>query len=167
MHLFAKAQTSCNSCSKHSLFFCMFLPYAWAHSLSYAWAEPLKNKTCKSILEAFAKILNRGGLKTLFLYTDRGLEFANKLFQHYPKKKRIHFFNGTKLRNEIFHHRANEQKAFVSNLAILHIQRHRKIRRRASGFSRSFYAVIPKRRVAARYRAARTSLPCRKATVQL
>jgi len=29
-------------------------------------AEPLKNKTGKSILKAFAKILNRGGLKTLF-----------------------------------------------------------------------------------------------------
>jgi len=48
---------------------------------NFAWAEPLKNKTGKSILKAFAKILNRGGLKTLFLYTDRGLEFVNKLFQ--------------------------------------------------------------------------------------
>jgi len=27
----------------------------------------------------------------LFLYTDRGLEFANKLFQRYLKKKQIHF----------------------------------------------------------------------------
>jgi len=57
----------------------------------FAWAVPLKNKTGKSILKAFAKILNGGGLKTLFLYTDRGLEFANKLFQRYPKKKQIHF----------------------------------------------------------------------------
>ena len=48
---------------------------------NFAWAEPLKNKTGKSILKAFAKILNRGSLKTLFLYTDRGLEFVNKLFQ--------------------------------------------------------------------------------------
>ena len=45
---------------------------------------------------------------------------------------KIHFFNGTKSRNKIFHPRANDQNAFVSNLAILHIQRHRKIRRRAS-----------------------------------
>ena len=27
----------------------------------------------------------------MFLYTDRGLEFANKLFQRYLKKKQIHF----------------------------------------------------------------------------
>jgi len=45
---------------------------------------------------------------------------------------KIHFFNGTKSRNKILHHRANDQNAFVSNLAIHHIQRHRKIRRRAS-----------------------------------
>jgi len=27
---------------------------------NFAWAEPLKNKTSKSILKAFAKIINRG-----------------------------------------------------------------------------------------------------------
>ena len=58
---------------------------------NFAWAEPLKNKTGNSILKTFAKILSRGGLKTLFLYTDRGLEFANKLFLRYLKKKQIHF----------------------------------------------------------------------------
>jgi len=47
---------------------------------NFAWAEPLKNKISKSILNAFAKILNRGGLKT-FLYTNRGLEFAKKFIQ--------------------------------------------------------------------------------------
>jgi len=30
----------------------------------------------------------------LFLYTDRGLEFANKLFQRCLKKKQIHFSTG-------------------------------------------------------------------------
>jgi len=34
---------------------------------NFAWAERLKNKTGESILIASAKILNRGGLKTLFL----------------------------------------------------------------------------------------------------
>ena len=48
---------------------------------NFAWAEPLKNKTSNSTLNTFAKILSRGGLKTLFLYTDRGLKFANKPFQ--------------------------------------------------------------------------------------
>ena len=63
------------------------------------------------------------------------------------------FFNATLrrngftfLRNKItkrnVHHRANDQNDFVSNLAILHIQRHRKTRRRASGFSRSYNATI-------------------------
>jgi len=51
-------------------------------------------------------------------------------------------FNGIKSRNRILHHRANDQNAFVSNLAILHIQRHRKIRRRASRFSRSCNATF-------------------------
>ena len=45
---------------------------------------------------------------------------------------KIHFFNGAKSRNKIFHQRANDQNDFVSNLAIRHIQRHRKIRWRAS-----------------------------------
>jgi len=58
---------------------------------NFAWAEPLKNKTSNSTLKTFAKILSRGGLKTLFLYTDRGLEFDNKLFQRYLKKTQIHF----------------------------------------------------------------------------
>ena len=35
--------------------------------LNFAWAEPLKNKAGESILRAFANILIRGGLKTLFL----------------------------------------------------------------------------------------------------
>jgi len=54
---------------------------------NFACAEPLKNKTSNSILKTFAKILSRGGLKTLFLHTDRGLEFANKLFQRYLKNR--------------------------------------------------------------------------------
>ena len=57
----------------------------------FAWAEPLKNKTSKSVLKAFAKIVNKSGRKPLFLYTDRGLEFTNKLFQRWLKKKQIHF----------------------------------------------------------------------------
>jgi len=57
----------------------------------FARAEPLKNKTSKSILKVFAKIVNRSGRKPLFLYTDRGLEFTNKLFQRWLKKKQIHF----------------------------------------------------------------------------
>jgi len=71
----------------------------------------------------------------LFLYTDHGLEFANKLFQRCPKKKQIQFLMAQKQETESSIHRANDQNASVSNMAIFHIQRHRKIRRRASRFS--------------------------------
>ena len=37
---------------------------------NFAWAEPLKRKTGESILKALAKILNRGGLKTLLVTTS-------------------------------------------------------------------------------------------------
>jgi len=57
----------------------------------FVWAEPLKNKTSKSVLKTFAKIVNRSGRKPLFLYKDRDLEFTNKLFQRWLKKKQIHF----------------------------------------------------------------------------
>jgi len=50
-----------------------------------------RTKQASPFSNAFAKLL-----KTLFLCTDSGLEFTNKLFQRYPRQKRIHFFKGTK-----------------------------------------------------------------------
>jgi len=102
----------------------------------FVWAELLKNKTGKSILKIFAKILNKAGLKTLFFCKRTVVSSSPTSFF------KIHFFNGTKSRNKIFHHWANDQNAFVSNLAILHIQTQRKIRRRASRFSRSYNATF-------------------------
>jgi len=100
------------------------------------WAESLKNKTDKSILKAFAKFLNRSGLKkTLF--------FANGPWSRVRQQTLSKFtFFGTKSRNKIFQHRANDQNTFASNLAILHIQKQLKIRRRASRFSRSYIATF-------------------------
>ena len=57
----------------------------------FAWTEPSKNETSKSVLKAFAKIVNRRGRKPLLLNTDRGLEITNKLFQRWLKNKQIHF----------------------------------------------------------------------------
>jgi len=52
----------------------------------FAWTEPLKTKTSKSVLKAFAKIVNRSWRKPLFWHTGRGLEITNKLFQRWLKK---------------------------------------------------------------------------------
>jgi len=81
------------------------------------------------------KFLNRSGLKTLF--------FANGPWSRVRQQTLSKFtFFGTKSRNKIFHYRANDQNTFVSNLAILHIQKQLKIRRRASRFSRSYIATF-------------------------
>ena len=57
---------------------------------------------------------------------------CQQAFSTLPEDETHSLFNGTKSRNRIFHRRANDQNAFVSNLVILHTQRHWKIRRRAS-----------------------------------
>ena len=60
----------------------------------YAWVEPLKNKTGKSVAEAFAKILKRAnGRKPQNLQTDDGKEFYNKTFAALMKQKDIHHFS--------------------------------------------------------------------------
>jgi len=58
----------------------------------------LKNKTGKSILKAFEKILNRNGLKTLFFVNGPWSRVRQQAFSKFT------FFNGTKSRNKIFHH---------------------------------------------------------------
>jgi len=59
---------------------------------------------------------------------------CQQAFLTLPEEETNSFFNGTKSRNKLFHRRVNDQNAFASNLAILHNQRHRKKRRRASIF---------------------------------
>jgi len=102
----------------------------------FAWADPLKNKTGKSILKAFTKNSKQKRAEDV-VFCKRSV--VSSLPTSFFK---IHLFNGTKSRNKIFHHRANDQNAFVSNLAILHIQKLRTIRRRASRFSRSYNATF-------------------------
>ena len=57
----------------------------------YAWVVPLKDKTGKSLVQAFKKIL-RGGRKPVKLHTDHGTEFLNKQFQTYLRGNDIQFF---------------------------------------------------------------------------
>ena len=57
----------------------------------YVWVRPMKNKTARSLLEAFDFILSEGR-KPEKLRTDKGTEFVNESFQQYLKKKDIQFY---------------------------------------------------------------------------
>ena len=57
----------------------------------YAWVRPMKNKTTRSLIEAFDSILSKGRKPEKFR-TDKGTEFVNESFQQYLKKKNIHFY---------------------------------------------------------------------------
>ena len=58
---------------------------------TYVWVRPMKNKTGRSLLEAFDSILSEGR-KPDRLRTDKGTEFLNEAFQQYLKKKNIQFY---------------------------------------------------------------------------
>ena len=60
----------------------------------YVWVRPMKNKTARSLLEAFDSIL-RKGRKPEKLRTDKGTEFLNKTFQQYLKRKTFNFIQLT------------------------------------------------------------------------
>ena len=60
----------------------------------YAWVQPLKNKTGKTVTEAFSKILKLAkGRKPLRFQTDDGKEFYNRTFTALMKEKNIHHFS--------------------------------------------------------------------------
>ena len=46
----------------------------------YAWVVPLKNKTCKSLVEAFDHIFKQDERIPERLQTDKGTEFTNRQF---------------------------------------------------------------------------------------
>ena len=57
----------------------------------FAWIVPLKNKSGKSICEAFKEIFQEGRIPHK-LQTDDGTEFKNKEFQTLLKEYDVHFF---------------------------------------------------------------------------
>ena len=57
----------------------------------YVWVRAMKNKTARSLLEAFDSILSEGR-KPEKLRMDKGTEFVNDSFQQYLKKKGIQFY---------------------------------------------------------------------------
>ena len=56
-----------------------------------AWALPLKNKSGKTVLEAFKKIVS--DTKPLRLQVDKGSEFYNKEFLNYCKTNNIRIYS--------------------------------------------------------------------------
>ena len=57
----------------------------------FAWAIPLKDKTGRSLVEAFRNIFAQGR-KPLRLQTDKGTEFRNNTFQSFLKSEKVDFF---------------------------------------------------------------------------
>ena len=58
----------------------------------YAWVVPLKDKTGKSLKEAF-QVLFKSGRHPIRLQTDRGTEFTNRVFQKFLKENDVHHFS--------------------------------------------------------------------------
>ena len=58
----------------------------------YAYVIPLKDKTGKSIVQAFKKIFSQLDNPPFHLQTDAGKEFLNKQFQKFLKEKKVHHF---------------------------------------------------------------------------
>ena len=55
----------------------------------YAWVVPLKNKTGKSLVEAFDHIFKQDERIPERLQTDKGTEFTNRQFQTFLESKHV------------------------------------------------------------------------------
>ena len=63
-----------------------------------AWVYPLKQNTCKNIMNCFQDILSKCGEQPERLNTDRGSEMICKSFRDYLKQKQIHHYLSYSLR---------------------------------------------------------------------
>lgn len=59
----------------------------------YVWARALKNKTAKSVLDAFKSIVANAGKAPQHLWVDKGSEFYNKDFKAYAKKNGFNLYS--------------------------------------------------------------------------
>ena len=57
----------------------------------YAWVVPLKDKTGKTLKDAF-HVIFKSGRRPIRLQTDKGTEFTNRVFQKFLKEHDVHFF---------------------------------------------------------------------------
>ena len=51
--------------------------------IKYAWVKPFKNKSDKTVLNAFIEIVNESNRKPNKLWIDQGREFYNKVTQEW------------------------------------------------------------------------------------
>ena len=58
----------------------------------YAWVVPLKDKTGKSLVDAFDHIFKEDGRVPERLQTDKGSEFTNRQFQKFLESKHVQHF---------------------------------------------------------------------------
>ena len=56
----------------------------------YAWVVPLKDKTGKTLKEAF-QVIFKTGRQPIRLQTDKGTEFTNSVFQKFFKERDVYF----------------------------------------------------------------------------
>lgn len=59
----------------------------------YVWSRALKNKTAKSVLDAFKDIVDSAGKAPQHLWVDKGSEFYNKDLKAYAKKKGFNIYS--------------------------------------------------------------------------
>ena len=57
----------------------------------YAWVVPLKDKTGKTLKDAF-HVIFKSGRRPIRLQTDKGTEFTNRVFQKFLKEHDVHFY---------------------------------------------------------------------------
>jgi transposase InsO family protein len=57
----------------------------------YAWVVPLKDKTGKTLKDAF-QVIFKSGWRPIRLQTDKGTEFTNRVFQKFLKEHDVHLF---------------------------------------------------------------------------
>ena len=60
-----------------------YLLFVIDHFTKYAWVKPMKDKKCKTILNAFIEIVNESNRKPNKLWVDQGRKFYNKLMQEW------------------------------------------------------------------------------------
>ena len=90
----------------------------------YAWAIPLKDKKCVSIVNAFQKILKESDRKPSKIWVDKGCEFYNNSFKKLLKCNDIEMYSihneGKSVVSEIFIRTLNN-KVYKYMTAILKI----------------------------------------------
>lgn len=59
----------------------------------YAWAQPLRDKSGRTVISAFEEILKSAGKSPIHLVVDRGTEFYNKHFEKFCKDRNIKYYS--------------------------------------------------------------------------